>query len=136
MYTFAPLENVNTVDIHFGFYLIAFFTACAWLYMMITCRDDLEGAGWVTVVMMLFVGVCAGVSWNTGEIKNYANTPVEAKFVAFAPEGYNETRHVGKTVKHVDVHEMYVVYRVAGENVIVRARDGVAYPETAILYKN
>jgi len=136
MYTFAPLANINTVDVHTGFYLIAAGMGIAWVSMMISCRDDMEAAGWVTVVMLLLVGVCAGISWNTGEIHNYANTPVEAKFVSFAPEGFNETRYVGKTVRHVDVHEMYVVYQVNGENVIVRANAGVAYPETAILYKN
>ena len=136
MYTFAPLANVNTVDVHTGFYFVLVAVLVCWAFMLVQCLDDLEGFGWVTSALLVLVGVSALISWNSGEIKYYANTPVEAKFVAFAPEGYNETRHVGKTVRHVDVHEMYVVYRVNGENVIVRANDGVAYPETAILYKN
>ena len=136
MYTFYPLENINTVDVHTGFYFVAATIAVGWVIALFNCLDDLEGFGWVTSTLLVLLGVSALISWTSGEIKVYTNTPVEAKFVSFAPEGYNETRYSGKTVRHVDVHEMYVVYRVNNENVIVRAQDGVAYPETAILYKN
>ena len=136
MYTFYPLENINTVDVHTGFYFVAATIVVVWVIALFNCLDDLEGFGWVTSILLVLLGVSALISWTSGEIKVYVNTPVEATFVSFAPEGYNETRHVGKTVRHVDVHEMYVVYRVNDENIIVRAQDGVAYPETAILYKN
>lgn len=136
MYTFAPLADINTVDVHTGFYFIAATLAASWVFMMFSCRDDLEGAGWATAFMLGLLGLAGLISYNSGELKYYENKQVQGEFVEFVAEGYNITEHYGKTTHRVDKHFTYVVYKVDGNNVMLRAETGQTYPQTATLYKN
>jgi hypothetical protein len=136
MYSFFPLENINTVDVHTGFYMIAAAMAASWIWMMLSCRDDLEGAGWTTAVMLVLVGIAGLISWNSGEIKTYTNTEVRGEFVEFVAEGFNIPEYAGKTTRHVDKHLTYVVYKVDNELVMLPAATGVTFPKFAVLYKN
>jgi hypothetical protein len=83
-------------------------------------------------------GIAYGVSyhWTNQTPKTFANTKVTAEFQGYQPEGYNEARTSGKSTRRVDVHNMYVVYTVNGNPVILPAQTGAEYPKTAILYKN
>lgn len=136
MYTFAPLANINTVDDHGFFYALVVFVAVFWLIMLYQCRDDLQEAGWSTVVMLVFLGICGFFSYNSGEIKNYENKQVQAEFVEFVAEGFNITEYHGKYSSRVDKHFTYVVYKVDGNNVMLPAQTGQTYPQTIVLYKN
>lgn len=136
MYTFAPLANINTLDDHFGFYVIAIGMFVFWMIMITTCRDDLEGAGWTTVVMILFVGVVGLISWNSGEYKVYQNTEVTGEFVGYVAEGFNIAEYQGKYSRRVDKHFTYVVYKVDGNNIMLQCEVGKQYPQFVTLYKN
>lgn len=136
MYTFAPLANINTLDDHTGFYVIAACVVGFWLYVLISCRDDLDGLGWGTSIMLVFLGLIALISWNCGEVKYYENKQVQGEFVEFVAEGFNITEYHGKFTRQVDKHFTYVVYKINGENIMLPATIGVTYPQTAILYKN
>lgn len=136
MYTFAPLADINTVNDHGFFYIFSGILICFLIVNLISCRDDIEGAGWTTAFVMGLIGIAAFLSWNTGEIKNYENKQVTGEFVNFVAEGYNITEHVGKTTRHVDKHFTYVVYSVEGNNVMLQAQPGRQYPQFVTLYKN
>ena len=82
--------------------------------------------------MLCGFAYCVSYVWTNQEAKYYANVQVKAELVGFQPEGYNERS--GKS--RADRHYMYVVYSVNGEKVILKATEGITYPQTAILYKN
>lgn len=136
MYTFAPLANINTVDEHRLFYWFSGILICFLVCTIFSCRDDREGAVWLTIVVTVLIGISALLSWNTGEIKDYENKQVTGEFVNFVAEGYNITEHYGKTTRHVDKHFTYVVYSVEGNNVMLPAEAGRQYPQFVTLYKN
>ncbi len=73
---------------------------------------------------------------DTGSITAYKNESVQGVFVGFVAEGYNEARASGKTIRHVDVHNTYVVYEVDGKRVLFEAQRGLEYPQIAMLYRN
>ena len=79
--------------------------------------------------------IAHSVSYND---KPPVNAQYTATFVAYQPEGHRESRASGKTTRMVDVHEIYVVYRIddTGNEVILRASTGAEYPKNIVLYKN
>ena len=135
MYTFQALADINTTQSHVGFFIVA--VICAMIVVLpLLFSDDIvqiRAHGLLGVVVLV---IAALVSWNTGEEVKYANTKVTATLLGFQAEGYNETRHSGKTTTHVDVHEKYVVYSVPEGHVMFPAASGQVYPRTAVLYKN
>lgn len=129
MYTFNPLASIP-VD-HTGFFLVCFICA----FVLVACLMTEPESFFVWFFIVCFpAGIAYGVSyhWTNQEAKTFVNTKVTAELVGFQPEGYNEKS--GKS--RADRHYMYVVYSVNGEKVILRAREGLTYPQTAILYKN
>ena len=129
MYTFNPIASIP-VD-HTGFFLVCFICAV----ILVVCLMNEPESFFVWFFIVCFpIGIAYGVSyhWTNQDTKVFANTKVTAELVGFQPEGYNERS--GKS--RVDRHYMYVVYSVKGEKVILRATEGVTYPQTAILYKN
>ena len=129
MYTFNPLASIP-VD-HTGFFLVCFICAL----VLVVCLMSEPESFFVWFFIVCFpAGIAYGVSyhWTNQEAKTFVNTKVTAELVGFQPEGYNEKS--GKS--RVDRHYMYVVYSVNGEKVILRAKEGLTYPQTAILYKN
>ena len=72
------------------------------------------------------------ISFTTGKITTFENTPVTGVFVGYQTEGYN----VKSGKSRVDQHWIYVVYRVPEGDVLMLAGAGMVYPAEAILYKN
>lgn len=135
-YSFAPLANVNTINDHTGFFVFLVGMLVFFVVTFFNCRDDMESAGWMVASFLFLTGIAALISWNSGEVKVYANTEVTGEFVGFVAEGFNITEHQGKTTRHVDKHFSYVVYRVDGQNILFPAETGVTYPTVAALYRN
>ena len=133
MYSFNPLASIP-VD-HTGFGIVVTFCVIALIMCLIVERDAFFVYFFLAVVV---AGFAYGVSyhWTNQDVKAFANVSVTAEFVGFQPEGYNESRTSGKSTRRVDVHNMYVVYRVNGSDVILQGQSGVEYPRTAVLYKN
>lgn len=129
MYSVAPLPPVDTLNSHFGFYIWAFMVLA--LILPIATEDGAIEIPLLVVIIGL-IGIGATVSWNTGSITTYANTPVSATLVGFQSEGYNEQS--GK--RRVDRHYTYVIYNTPDGDVMLRASTELAYPSQAILYKN
>lgn len=133
MYTFNPLASIP-VD-HTGFGIVFAFCLIALIMCVFVERESF----FVWFFILCFpVGIAYGVSyhWTNQQPKTFANFPVTGEFVSYQPEGYNESRTSGKSTRRVDVHNMYVVYRVNGSLVILEAKTGMEYPKTVQLYKN
>jgi len=135
MYTFQPIPAVNTINNHAGFMIVSVLVFIVFVAMLIN-NDEEFNMYKVFVLLCIPVGIAAGVSWNTGEYKEYANTRVEGKFIGFQAEGYNVEERSGKTTRRVDKHFTYVVYEVNGNRVLFSANQGIEYPKTAVLYRN
>ena len=129
MYTFNPLLPIYPG--HVGFYIIC--GICA-LILLKSAIDEFEAFFGHVCVAVGLSGFAYFVSfvWAEQEVLYYPNVQVHAQLVGFQPEGYNEKS--GKS--RVDRHYMYVIYDVNGDRVILRAGEGLSYPQTAILYKN
>jgi hypothetical protein len=133
MYTFNPIAAIPVS--HEGFGIVVTFCIIALIMCLFVERESF----FVYFFILCFpVGIAYGVSyhWTNQEAKTFANTRVTAEFQGYQPEGYNESRTSGKSTRRVDVHNMYVVYTVNGNPVILPAQTGVEYPKTAVLYKN
>jgi hypothetical protein len=129
MYTFQALANV-AVD-HKGFEFIAF---VAVILLIVVLFNEPEAFFVWFFIACIPVSIAYGVSyhWTNQETKVYPNIKVTAEFVGYESEGYKERS--GKS--WVDRHFTYVIYKVDGGNVMLPCVTGVAYPQTAILYKN
>ena len=91
----------------------------------------------IPTMLVVMVAYCVSYVWTSQEpVKVYKNEQVTGQFVRYVAEGYNETVRSGKSTRHVDRHEVYVVYRINGNEVLFRGREGIEYPKTAIFYKN
>lgn len=133
MYTFNPLATIP-VD-HTGFGIVVAFCIIALIMCVFVEREAFFVYFFIASCM---AGFAYGVSyhWSDQTPKTFANFPVVGEFVSYQPEGYNESRTSGKSTRRVDVHMMYVVYRVNGSLVILEAKTGMEYPKTVQLYKN
>lgn len=135
MYTIYQLATVNTIDTHVGFYFILFgIVALSW--MMCGGIDYLPFERILLILLVSIGGPAAYISWHTGEIITYANTPVICKMVEFWGEGHTEQRTSGKTTNTVQVHNQYVSYKTPDGIVSFPIISGQPWPETVILYKN
>ena len=138
MYTFSPIAAVDTVNNHGGILLTAVIVIFAVIIMSIAADRGEKAQSFFGYFFFgtVVVGISAVISFNTGTITTYKNEPVTATFVSFQPEGYNEEQRNGKFTSRVDVHKMYVVYTVDGQNVILPAVAGGSYPSTITLFRN
>ena len=129
MYTFAPLADIPVT--HGGFQFICFMIVIVLLFMIINGMSGfLETFFVCTVIAVVAYGV--SFHWIDQGTQTFANTVVHAEFAGYQPEGYNERS--GKS--RADRHYMYVIYKVNGNPIVLNGSVGVAYPQTAILYKN
>ncbi len=134
MYTFAPLADINTVDNHVGFFIICLIVLCTiWLLWV---NDEVYDSIGILLTFGLILLISGAISWNSGTVLNYANTQIIAKFVRYETEGYSEYRRSGKSTNKVDVHNVYVIYNVDGNDILFPAKVGMVYPKEAIVYKN
>jgi len=129
MYSFQPLADIAVK--HDGFFFIAAF--CVVALFLVLMNEPESFFVWFFVMCFPF-GIAYGVSyhWTNQEPKTFVNQKVTGTFVKFEAEGYKEKS--GKS--YVDRHYTYVVYNVNGNNVLMYAKEGMEYPQTAILYKN
>lgn len=133
MYTFQPLADIP-VD-HTGFGII--FAFCI-IWLILVLMNEPESFFMYFFLTCFPVGIAYGVSyhWTNQEPKTFVNEKVTGEFIEFVAEGYNIPVQSGKTTRHVDQHEQYVVYKVNGQRIMMRAKLGMTYPERVTLYKN
>lgn len=129
MYSFNPIPAVQPG--HAGFVIVCVFCVAMLLVCLINEPESFFVWFFGAAIITGF-SYCVSYVWTSQDVKTFANVQVRAELVGFQPEGYNERS--GKT--RADRHYMYVVYSVNGEKVILKATEGVTYPQTAILYKN
>ena len=129
MYTFNPVADIPVDHTGFGI-ILAFALICLAMVLM----NEPEAFFVWFFLCCIPVGIAYGVSyhWTDQTPKTFANEKVIGKFVKFEAEGYKEKS--GKS--YVDRHYTYVVYNVNGNNVLMYAKEGLEYPQTAVLYKN
>lgn len=133
MYSFLPLPVIDTLNSHVGFYMLVILCV-----LMSTIwyagTDEIKPQAVLSAVV---IAIGAAVSWNTGSIKTPANVQVVGKFVQFVAEGETVQERSGKTTVQKTYNYLYVVYQLdTGQKVILKASQGVEYPERVILYKN
>jgi hypothetical protein len=142
MYTSMPLQMIDTLNNHNGFYAVLVSCAVAiipFVLLSYLFSENLEGSGFVgfTIVCVVLCVISATVSFNSGTITKFENIPVTMKFVGFQAEGYNEEQRSGKYTKRVDVHRTYAVYEDANSyKIIIEANQNSVYPPIAVFYYN
>jgi hypothetical protein len=134
MYTFNPLASIPVE--HTGFGLI-----CALALLIVVMCFFTEDAAYALVVSVPLALVClvaynVSYVWTDQTEKTFVNQQVVGEYVEFVAEGYAVDERSGKTTHRVDKHFSYVVYKVDGQRVLLRASVGQTYPERATLYKN
>lgn len=136
MYTTAPLLPIDTINDHTGFFVVGAF--CIFLFLINLSFDDYGDGGkfFRGIVITFIAGLAAIISYNTGEYKEYTNTPVDAELVSFWGEGREESYRSGKQTNYRMVHEQFVTYKVPEGLVSFKVQLGQAWPEKAVLYKN
>ena len=129
MYTFQALADIPVK--HDGFAIICFLAVTI---LVMVLMNDAESFFVAFFLCCIPVGIAYGVSyhWTNQEPQTFKNEKVLGTFVKFEAEGYKERS--GKS--YVDRHYTYVVYNVNGNNVLMYAKEGLEYPQTAVLYKN
>lgn len=139
MYTFQPLATIDTVNSHVGLLIVA--SICVLWTIMIALWahadhdwDHFTKTGIILPAIPLVAATI--ISFTTGKITTFENTPVKGTFVKYETEGYNIEERSGKSTRRVDHHLIYVVYRVPEGDVLMLAGAGIVYPAEAILYKN
>lgn len=142
MYTTVPLQMINTLNDHSGFYVVLVSLAlCNIGYGILTLvfDDNLSDSGfWGFLFTSLVVCVISGIlSVSTGYIKTFENIPVHMKFVGFQAEGYNIEERSGKSTRRVDIHNTYVIYEDANSyKMLIPAEQNSVYPPVAVFYYN
>jgi len=132
MYTFYPLETIDTLHDHTG--LIALIIGMAFFcYLMYESDIDYKFSLFVTIIT---ISIGSYFSFTDGEIKVFPNEQVVGTLVGFQAEGYSTMEQQGKMTKTVEHRKLYVVYEVPGGNTIFEASKQIVYPKQAILYKN
>ena len=129
MYTFNALADIPVK--HDGFFIICAFAVTV---LVMVLMNDAESFFVAFFLCCIPVSIAYGVSyhWTNQEPQTFKNEKVLGTFVKFEAEGYKERS--GKS--YVDRHYTYVVYNVNGNNVLMYAKEGTEYPQTAVLYKN
>ena len=129
MYTFQALADIPVK--HDGFVIICFLAVTI---LVMVLMNDAESFFAAFFLCCIPVSIAYGVSyhWTNQEPQTFVNERVTGTFVKFEAEGYKERS--GKS--YVDRHYTYVVYNVNGNNVLMYAKEGMEYPQTAVLYKN
>lgn len=127
MYTISPLPDFS--DSHTGFYALVVLLIVA-LVILVSSEDiGHKMKGVLVVVMAGVIAVAGNISYTP---EHPANEKVTAHLAGFSAEGF-----VAKEGKHeAEHHNLYVTYTVPSGTVAFEAKQGIAYPQNAILYKN
>ena len=129
MYSFQPLADIAVR--HDGLFIIGMVCA-TWLIIVLMNDAEEFFVHFFVVTIIMLIGYGVSFHWTSQEPQTFKNEKVIGTFVKFEAEGYKERS--GKS--YVDRHYTYVVYNVNGNNVLMYAKEGVEYPQTAVLYKN
>lgn len=142
-YTSYPLPTIDTVNSHVGFYIVAaigavfvIFQIVSWVTADYAKKEEFES---FTYASWTYISVCiaaALISWNTGEITVYKNTPIAAKRLDIHGESHNASRRQGKRTEYYVEHNLYVTYAVPEGIVTFKISQGQPWPNEAILYRN
>lgn len=135
MYTFTPIPNV--MPDHTGFAMICF--AAFVVLFLLLCTEGIVTTfvAAIPVSLIVLLAYCVSYVWTEqGPLKVYKNEQVTGEFVRYVAEGYNIPERSGKTTRHVDHHEIYVVYKINGNEVLFRGSQGIEYPKVGVFYKN
>lgn len=138
MYTILPLPVVDTVNDHGGFFFLAVLVFAIVMFIWASLEDsyDTSVTPYCILLYLALMAWPAWESWHSGTITVPKNEKVTVHMVDFWGESHSETRKSGKTTQQVEVHNQYVSYRTPEGIVSFPFVSGIAYPETAILYKN
>lgn len=139
MFSFNPLPIIDTVNDHFGFWLMVFAMAIITVYSIFYSINTGESSVFMATVLIAasILGLSAYVSWNSGDIIRPKNEKVIGTLVGYFAEGEAYTQQSGKYRVKRENHYLYVIYNINGYgNVSFNATPGIAYPQTAIIYKN
>ena len=139
MFSFNPLPIIDTLNDHVGFWMICIMMTIIVIYNIFYSIDDGEYTPFVVAALFAAatIGISAYVSWNSGDIIRPKNEKVIGTLVNYFAEGGTYTQQSGKTTIRRENHYLYVIYRIEGYgNVSFKATPGIAYPQTAIIYKN
>lgn len=135
-YTTTPLPPIDTINYHGGFYAYVVLMTIVVVIQFLVWEDKREVVKLALGVVLSYV-IAGLISYNTGEYKTYANTPVSGELAGFVAEGYSHEVHRHKSnVRRADVHMTYVVYKINGGDVLFPAQTGIQYPQRAIFYRN
>lgn len=93
---------------------------CRWLIV------GIAAAIWLSIVWLMYNSLVLSVDTTPPE-----NERVVGAFVSYLPSG----EVVGTKVKQYK-HRLYVIYRVPEGDVVLIAREGLIYPNRAVLYRN
>lgn len=135
MYSFQPLPTIDTVNSHIGLAAVAVICA-VWIIMVALWSladhdwEHFVKAGIAGPAVLLIIATI--ISFTTGKITTFENTPVTGVFVGYEAEGYN----VQSRKSRADHHLIYVIYRMPEGDILMLAGAGMVYPKEAILYKN
>lgn len=128
-YSLSPIETLDTINRHAGFQLLTFL-----IIVVVLMFDYKSLLLWLSGIILVLIG--ALISWNTGEIIVYKNEVVTGHLVRFQPEVWSEVHNHPKNTTTSIERKMYVVYEAEGNEIIFDADKGIAYPQSAQLYKN
>lgn len=129
MYSFQPLADIPVS--HGGLFIIGM-VCVTWLIIVLLNDAEQFFVHFFVVTIIMLIGYGVSFHWTSQEPQTFKNEKVIGTFVKFEAEGYKERS--GKS--YVDRHFTYVVYNVNGNNVLLQSKEGVEYPQTAVLYKN
>lgn len=140
MYTTYPLETINMLNNHSGFYLILAVTLIMFcIFCICEINDDgLTLKGFSIAIMTATIAISGSgyISWHSGDYKVYKNEKVVGKFVGYVPEGYITRETSGKVTKDVAHHYVYVQYKIEDRYVLFYALEGQSWPPEGVFYKN
>lgn len=140
MYTTYALATVDTLNSHVGFWVVVAVVIIVTLITWANLYDDYDYECFKTwlIIAMVSIAISAGISWNTGDVKTYANTPVTATFMNYQPETYTTMERQGKHTNPVTYHRIYIVYRIDDTETltIFEAAQLAAWPKHIQLYQN
>jgi len=136
-YTSTPIPTLDTINYHGGLVFVAsimfLFFVMFFLIMFVCFNNDEEYNIYkVFVLCCIPVGITAGISYNTGQYKEYTNTPVQGNLVGFVAEGYRG----GSGKSYTEHHYTYVEYEINGNRMLFRSGPGITYPKIAVFYQN
>lgn len=135
IYSTTPLPDVDTLNVHTGFYIITFALIVGFIVMCFN-EDDVIDRIIMGSIFSCIIAVSGWISWNTGEIRHYVNEPVIARMHSNEPQvvAYTERVHKNNVTKYR--LQSFVYYEVDGGVVAFQRGDGQSWPITATLYRN